>query len=159
MTEPRGSAWIRARRDELVAASQVRGREFGLALGALVDDTIAAVLSEVGSERVAVLALGSYARRELCPGSDLDILLLHDRRPDIAAVADALWYPFWDAGFVLGHATRTAKESIKLAESEMRPFTVPWMTRSSSPEISPSMTIELPMTVCAPFAYRPISPD
>src|SRR5512142_2479719 len=32
----------------------------------------------------------------------------------------------------------------------MRPLTVPWMTRSSSPEISPSMTIELPMTVCAP---------
>ena len=33
----------------------------------------------------------------------------------------------------------------------MRPLTVPWMTRSSSPEISPSMTIELPMTVCAPL--------
>ena len=123
MTEPRGSAWIRARRDELVAASQVRGREFGLALSARVDDTIAAVLSKVGSERVAVLALGSYARRELCPGSDLDILLLHDRRPDIAAVADALLYPFWDAGFVLGHATRSAKESIKLAESDLDTLT------------------------------------
>src|SRR5574342_229237 len=33
----------------------------------------------------------------------------------------------------------------------MRPFTVPWITRSSSPEISPSMTIELPITVCAPL--------
>src|SRR5512138_52672 len=33
----------------------------------------------------------------------------------------------------------------------IRPFTVPWMTRSSSPEISPSITIELPITVCAPL--------
>lgn len=123
MTQPRGSAWIRARRDELVGADGVRGRDFGVALSATIDEAVASVLAEVGTERVAVLAMGSYARRELCPGSDLDILLLHDRRSDIATVADAMWYPLWDAGFVLGNATRTTKESLQLAEKDLDTLT------------------------------------
>ncbi len=83
-----------------------------------MDQILEAVLERVGTERVAVLAMGSYARRELAPGSDLDILLLHDRRTDVAAVADALWYPLWDAGFVIGHAMRTPKETRKLAAED-----------------------------------------
>ncbi len=51
------------------------------------------------------------------------MLLLHDGRTDIAEVADALWYPLWDAGLVLGHATRTRKESIKLAEGDLDTLT------------------------------------
>lgn len=115
MTDPRGSEWLRARRAELVDDHTLRGRAFGAALSVAVDEVLEAVLERVGSDRVAVVALGSYARRELAPGSDLDILLLHDRRADVAAVADALWYPLWDAGFVIGHAMRTPKETRKLA--------------------------------------------
>lgn len=71
---------------------------------------------------IVVLAIGSYARRELCPGSDVDVVLLH-RRPEVAAVADALWYPLWDAGLVLGHAARTVKEALRLAESDLETLT------------------------------------
>ncbi|MEP6625631.1 MAG: ACT domain-containing protein, partial [Acidimicrobiia bacterium] len=35
----------------------------------------------------------------------------------------AFWYPLWDAGFVLGHAARTAKESVKLAEHDLETLT------------------------------------
>ena len=115
MTDSFGSEQIRARRAELVGDHTLRGRAFGLALSAAVDEVLEAVLERVGHDRVAVLAMGSYARRQLAPGSDLDILLLHDRRDDVGVVADALWYPLWDAGFVVGHATRTAKETRKLA--------------------------------------------
>ncbi|MEP6623555.1 MAG: [protein-PII] uridylyltransferase, partial [Acidimicrobiia bacterium] len=78
---------IRAARDALVLESTLRGRSFGRALADLVDGAVTAVLTEVGADEIGVLALGSYGRRELCPGSDLDLLLLHDGRADIAAVA------------------------------------------------------------------------
>ena len=109
--------------DALVADSATRGREFGQAFAAIIDDAIVDVLSTVGDRNVAVVAQGSYARRELCPGSDLDVLLLHDGRSDIAEVADTLWYPLWDAGLVLGHSTRTRKESLKLAETDLDTLT------------------------------------
>jgi len=73
-----------------------------------------------------VVALGSYARRELCPGSDIDVMLVHDgsaRGKLAAAAAEALWYPLWDAGFVLGHALRTPKEALALARDDVDTLT------------------------------------
>jgi [protein-PII] uridylyltransferase len=34
-----------------------------------------------------------------------------------------LWYPLWDAGFVLGHATRTVKEAVALADRDLDALT------------------------------------
>ncbi|MSO78859.1 MAG: ACT domain-containing protein [Acidimicrobiia bacterium] len=73
-----------------------------------------------------VAAIGSYARRELCPGSDLDLMLVHDgsaRGKLPAAAAEALWYPLWDAGFVLGHSLRTPKEALALARDDLDTLT------------------------------------
>jgi [protein-PII] uridylyltransferase len=51
------------------------------------------------------------------------VILVHDGRDDIAAVTDRLWYPLWDAGFVLGHATRTKKEAVALADRDLDALT------------------------------------
>ncbi len=69
----------------------------------------------------AFAAVGGYGRGALVPGSDIDILLLHDgSAPDeVAALAETLLYPLWDAGFAVGHAVRTPKETSALAEARL----------------------------------------
>ncbi|MEY4400671.1 MAG: protein-PII uridylyltransferase GlnD [Actinomycetota bacterium] len=63
---------------------------------------------------VALLAVGGYGRRELAPFSDLDVLLLHDRKKLEPAFAQALWYPLWDSGHRVGHAVRTPRETVAM---------------------------------------------
>lgn len=65
--------------------------------------------------RVALVALGSYGRRELTPGSDVDLLVLHGEGEDPGPIAERLFYPFWDAGITLGHSVRTVAECLRLA--------------------------------------------
>ncbi|WP_283134202.1 [protein-PII] uridylyltransferase [Rhizohabitans arisaemae] len=69
---------------------------------------------------VALLAVGSHGRGEPAPGSDLDLVLLHAGRADIAAVADRLWYPVWDSGVGLDHSVRTADEVVKVAREDLK---------------------------------------
>ncbi|MEO6238325.1 MAG: hypothetical protein ABIQ52_15105, partial [Vicinamibacterales bacterium] len=66
---------------------------------------------------VALVAIGGYGRRHLCPFSDIDLLVLF-----AGPVADAderflrrLLHPLWDAGFVVGHQVREAAELAALA--------------------------------------------
>ena len=77
--------------------------------------------SLLGAEAgVALVAVGGYGRRELLPGSDLDVLLLHDGRAGIAAMADRIWYPIWDSGTRLDHAVRTTGEARRVARADLK---------------------------------------
>ncbi len=69
---------------------------------------------------VALVAVGGYGRKELLPGSDLDVLLLHDGRDDIARIADRIWYPVWDSGARLDHAVRTVPQARRVARSDLK---------------------------------------
>src|SRR6266566_913457 len=69
---------------------------------------------------VALVAVGGYGRRELVPGSDLDVLLLHHARPGIAALADRIWYPIWDSGTRLDHAVRRPGDAREVARADLR---------------------------------------
>ena len=69
---------------------------------------------------VALVAVGGYGRRELLPGSDLDVLLLHDGRDGIGAMADRIWYPIWDSGTHLDHAVRTTAEARRVARNDLK---------------------------------------
>jgi [protein-PII] uridylyltransferase len=69
---------------------------------------------------VALVAVGSLGRRELPPYGDLDLVLLHDGRPEVGALADALWYPIWDAGLKLDHSVRTVAEAVSVAGGDVK---------------------------------------
>src|SRR6516165_4328055 len=73
-----------------------------------------------GEPGVALVAVGGYGRRELLPGSDLDVLLLHTARQGIAALADRLWYPIWDSGTRLDHAVRRPADAREMARRDLR---------------------------------------
>lgn len=60
---------------------------------------------------LSLLALGGYGREELCPQSDIDLLLMP--MGDVAAgraAAEAVLYPLWDLGLKVGHSVRTLAE-------------------------------------------------
>jgi len=74
---------------------------------------------------IALVAVGGLGRRELAPYSDLDLVLVHDggrdaRGNDIAALAERLWYPLWDAGVGLDHSVRTVGQAVAVAATDLR---------------------------------------
>ena len=120
---------LKAARDELIKDTSIGGIAFGRAMADLVDkELIRAAAALDAAPPWALVALGSYARRELCPASDIDVMLLQSgggrRQPRPAAdVAGRLWYPLWDAGFTLGHSVRTVKEALDLADDDLDAMT------------------------------------
>jgi [protein-PII] uridylyltransferase len=76
--------------------------------------------SATDSKGVSLLAVGGYGRSALCPGSDLDLLIVHDSKRRIKAVADAVWYPIWDAGLPLDHSVRTPREVRSAMDADIK---------------------------------------
>ncbi|MCW2897998.1 MAG: UTP-GlnB uridylyltransferase, GlnD [Streptosporangiaceae bacterium] len=74
---------------------------------------------------LALVAVGSHGRRDLTPGGDLDLVLVHRggdaaRAAHVAAVADRIWYPIWDSGLRLDHSVRTLHEARTVARSDLK---------------------------------------
>ncbi len=67
---------------------------------------------------VSLVAIGGYGRRELCPASDVDLLLLHAglERDDLEQLVRAVVYPLWDVGLTVGYAVRTRREALQATE-------------------------------------------
>ena len=108
---------MREERASLLADRTIRGLALCRALSDLADGWLRDRLP--AEPEIALIAVGSYGRRQLAPGSDLDLLLVHRGRPDIGSVADALWYPLWDTGVPLDHSVRTPKEVLAAAEADL----------------------------------------
>jgi [protein-PII] uridylyltransferase len=71
--------------------------------------------------QLAVVALGGYGRRELCPFSDVDLLFLHagSPTPALAAFVERTLITLWDAGLTVGHSFRSAKECVSEARGDL----------------------------------------
>ena len=112
---------LRAARAALLGGG-LRGRALRVALAGLYDGWLAGVLATAAGPDpgVALVAVGGLGRREPAPYSDLDLVLLHRGRPDVTAVADAVWYPVWDSGVGLDHSVRTVAEALAVARDDLR---------------------------------------
>jgi [protein-PII] uridylyltransferase len=104
-------------------------RRFGLperrtALTEVTDSWLGELFAEAHA-RVPVpaclAAVGGHGRKELAPGSDVDLLLLHRGNAEqVEALASAVWYPIWDAGLRLDHSVRTVAEARRAAADDVK---------------------------------------
>jgi [protein-PII] uridylyltransferase len=125
MTEP--SAPVARLLDELRSLDRAyspghHGRWSATRRSELVDVCLRELFGESSPPAgVALVALGGYGRGELVPRSDIDLLILHpgDRPEEVAALAERLLYPLWDAGLTVGHAVRTGDECLAVGAERL----------------------------------------
>ncbi len=114
---------LRARRQSLIERTELRGDAFCRAYADAADEWLSALFDEAtgGDGRgMALIAVGGYGRRELCPFSDLDVVLVHKGRKGVSTAADRIWYPVWDEGISLDHSVRRPNEALDLAGDDLR---------------------------------------
>lgn len=84
----------------------------------------------------AVVALGGYGRRELSPGSDVDLLFLHPGTGSkaVAAFVERVLMTLWDAGLTVGHSFRSVRECAAVSRGDLHSRTAlveaRWVTGS-----------------------------
>jgi [protein-PII] uridylyltransferase len=124
-------------RDAIQNSSQQLAREFneGQTASILVHkraNTIDLVLSQawqhiMGADNkdLALIAVGGYGRRELHPGSDIDILILVGTR-NVKKFHDQLETfitLLWDIGIEVGQSVRTIRECVREAKADITVIT------------------------------------
>ena len=121
---------LRRERLALAVRSGTDGPQRRRALTQLVERALTAAWAEAtgdleatSTEGVALAVVGSVARGEAGPASDLDLVLLHDGRSwpvdRVSRLAEALWYPLWDSGLRLDHAVRTPSQCREVAANDL----------------------------------------
>ena len=123
-------------------------------LTAALDGSIQHLYSEVG-EGVAVVALGSYGRGELCLWSDVDLMLLH-AGADTDRLVKAVFYPLWDANLKVGHSVRTVRECGAAARERIDSMTSLLSARLVAGD--PSLLAELEKELARVASGRPLAP-
>jgi len=115
------AAELRAARAALLADGR-SGQPLRDALVDLYDGWLAGVVAAAAGPDpdVALVAVGGLGRRDPAPYSDLDLVLLHRGRSGVKAVADAVWYPVWDAGVGLDHSVRTVAGALAVARDDLK---------------------------------------
>ena len=99
-------------------------------LSSIVDDLILDAFNSVFENyfkkadfkrsRIAVLATGGYGRRELTTRSDIDIMLLAEKRDEATGkIAKQFLYYLWDKGMNISHSFRTLDECLEDAMQDI----------------------------------------
>ena len=84
----------------------------------------------VPDEGIGFAAVGSLARGQIGPSSDLDLVIIYDGRvlgdEQLGQLANKLWYPLWDSGLDLDHSIRTRAQCEAVTDSDL-PAAMGWL--------------------------------
>ena len=107
----------------------ISGREIVQEYTRLADNVIHRIIRQAEQEGIlsggyplAILALGGYGREELSRHSDIDIMLVYNRRGDrtqLEAFASQLITVLWDTGFDVGHSCRSIHECVQVTQDDL----------------------------------------
>lgn len=88
-------------------------------------DELRAQSPELFFEPFALVAVGGYGRSELCPASDVDVLVLYDASipKNADELSRGLFHPLWDLGLDLGHGVRACADCLRLAQEDTQVLT------------------------------------
>ncbi len=114
---------LRILRESLIERRDLQGDDFCRAYAQAADQWLTALFEQAtggDGKGLALVAVGGYGRGELCPFSDLDVVLLHRGKRDISATADRIWYPVWDEGIALDHSVRRPSEALEMTSTDLR---------------------------------------
>ncbi len=114
-------AFIRRGRNDVIARRDLTGRGLARRLSDQMDGWFDALGRNLPAGW-SIVATGGYANGLLCPGSDIDVVLLHPHRAgsdEVRSIAEPLWYPMWDAGVKLSPAAHSVKSLLSLANTDL----------------------------------------
>ncbi len=75
----------------------------------------------IHSENLCLVAVGGYGRGDLCPASDIDLLVIYKRRlaEKTRGELEAFLTGLWDIGLEVGHSVRTVRECVNQAKEDI----------------------------------------
>ncbi len=127
------AAFLRKARERISALNEsgdLAGGKLVALLTASVDNTLRGLFDRCVAEglvseaqahgSLALVAVGGYARRELCFRSDVDLVLLCDGVPAdvLGPLAERLLYPLWDSKLQVGHSVGSVDEILESADRD-----------------------------------------
>lgn len=128
------------------------GEEVCRLLTSTLDTAVKEIAADLDPD-LTVVAVGGYGRGELSLFSDIDLLLLHDRR-HLGDAASTLFRPLWDAGLRVGHSVRHIAEAAVAARSAFDIYTTLLTGRFLSGDIE--LFDRLHRTVASVTRARPL---
>ncbi len=73
----------------------------------------------------SLVAVGGYGRNELLPGSDIDLMILLEKRPSrqLEEQISAFLTFLWDIGLEVGHSVRTVRDCVREGKADVTVIT------------------------------------
>ena len=100
-------------------------------LEALWNEAVHSVPFQIPDSGIGLAAVGSLARGQIGPASDLDLVLITADHVALSTTqlnefANKLWYPIWDSGLDLDHSVRTLSRCESVTDHDL-PAAMGWL--------------------------------